>query len=329
MATRFWWGQKERGRKIHWLSKQKLMKAKKERGLGFQDLAQFNKALLARQGWRLLPNPSSLVFRMLKAKHFPHTSLSDATVPHNASYIWRSICGSMVVLKDGLKSRVGNGEKIKIWSDKWLPCPTTYKVISPMTKLEDFATVDMLIHRDTMQWKRELIDQVFCPRDAEIILEISLSIRHPNDRLIWTGTKRGIFTVKSAYQMLRSQAQETEASTSSSLSMENHLWSSLWSASVPPKVRTYMWRACIDILLTQTKLFEKNLVHTFSCLWCGEEAETRDHILWRCKFAQSVWRECLAMIPRDYDVRITFKDFILACFKDLSSLVIEIVLTTA
>uniref|UniRef100_A0A2N9IEQ3 Reverse transcriptase Ty1/copia-type domain-containing protein n=1 Tax=Fagus sylvatica TaxID=28930 RepID=A0A2N9IEQ3_FAGSY len=134
----------------------------------------------------------------------------------------------MVVLKDGLKSRVGNGEKIKIWSDKWLPCPTTYKVISPMTKLEDFATVDMLIHRDTMQWKRELIDQVFCPRDAEIILEISLSIRHPNDRLIWTGTKRGIFTVKSAYQMLRSQAQETEASTSSSLSMENHLWSSLW-----------------------------------------------------------------------------------------------------
>jgi hypothetical protein len=73
MATRFWWGQKDGERKIHWLSKQKLMKAKKEGGIRFRDIALFNKALLAKQAWRLLQNPSSLVFRMFKAKYFPHT----------------------------------------------------------------------------------------------------------------------------------------------------------------------------------------------------------------------------------------------------------------
>ena len=207
MATRFWWGQKDGERKIHWLSKQKLMKAKKEGWIGFRDLALFNKALLAKQAWRLLQNPSSLVFRMLKAKYFPHTSFLEATVPHNASYLWRSICDSKVVLKAGLRWRVGNGETIKIWRDKWLPCPTTYSVISPQQVLEENATVDRLINRDTMQWRGDLLDSVFLPRDAEVIRAIPLSARQPRNCLIWTGTKKGLFTVKSAYDMLHSQAQ--------------------------------------------------------------------------------------------------------------------------
>uniref|UniRef100_A0A2N9H5H6 CCHC-type domain-containing protein n=1 Tax=Fagus sylvatica TaxID=28930 RepID=A0A2N9H5H6_FAGSY len=287
MATRFWWGQKDGERKIHWLSKQKLMKAKKEGGIEFRDIALFNKTLLAKQAWRLLQNPASLVFRMFKAKYFPHTPFLEATVPHNASYLWRSICDSIVVLKAGLRWRVGNGETIKIWRDKWLPCPTTYSVISPRQALKENATVDSLIDRDTMQWRSELLDRVFLPRDAEVIRAIPLSARQPRDCLIWAGTKKGIFTVKSAYDMLLSQAQVSEASTSSPFSGENHLWSSIWSASVPPKIITFMWRACKDILPTQTKLFDKGCIHTFTCLWCGEEAETRDHVLWQCDFLES------------------------------------------
>jgi hypothetical protein len=34
METRFWWGQKEGARKIHWLSRKKLIKSKKEGGHG-------------------------------------------------------------------------------------------------------------------------------------------------------------------------------------------------------------------------------------------------------------------------------------------------------
>ena len=88
MATRFWWGQRGEEWKIHWLSKGKLMRPKHEGGIGFRDLQLFNKALLARQGWRLLQHPSSLVFQILKAKYFPHTSFLEASIPVNASYIW-------------------------------------------------------------------------------------------------------------------------------------------------------------------------------------------------------------------------------------------------
>ena len=39
-------------------------------GLGFKDLSSFNQALLAKQGWRLLENPNSVAFKILKVKYF-------------------------------------------------------------------------------------------------------------------------------------------------------------------------------------------------------------------------------------------------------------------
>jgi hypothetical protein len=48
MAARFWWGQRGSERKVHWLSKQKLIKPKKEGGIEFRDLQLFNQALLTR-----------------------------------------------------------------------------------------------------------------------------------------------------------------------------------------------------------------------------------------------------------------------------------------
>jgi hypothetical protein len=132
MANRFWWGQRGGERKIHWVNKAKLIRPKLEGGMGFRDLQLFNKALLARQGWRLLQQPQSLVFRLLKAKYFPHSSFLDAPISGNVSYIWRSICEARQVLRDGMRWRVGDGVDIKIWKDAWLPTPSTFRVISPM-----------------------------------------------------------------------------------------------------------------------------------------------------------------------------------------------------
>ncbi|KAL0006736.1 hypothetical protein SO802_008238 [Lithocarpus litseifolius] len=66
----FWWGQKERERKLAWVSWEKLCTSKAEGGMGFRDLKAFNLALLTKQGWRIMENPNSLVHRVYKAKYF-------------------------------------------------------------------------------------------------------------------------------------------------------------------------------------------------------------------------------------------------------------------
>jgi hypothetical protein len=198
--------------------------------MGFWDLHLFNKALLARQGWRLLHHPQSLVCRILKAKYFPHTSFLEAQLSGNVSYIWRSICEARHVLHDGLRWRVGNGTNIKIWKDAWLPSPSTFRLISPISDSNSEATVDSLIDENSRCWDVDSLKQMFLPRDVEIIKQIPLSLRRPRDKLIWTGTKSGIFTVKSAYNFLLHQSYDNPGSSSNGRSPHRFLWSAIWSA---------------------------------------------------------------------------------------------------
>ena len=50
LTARFWWGQDDKKKKIHWVAWDLLCKSKFEGGLGFKSLEAFNLAMLAKQG---------------------------------------------------------------------------------------------------------------------------------------------------------------------------------------------------------------------------------------------------------------------------------------
>lgn len=100
LITNFWWGQRKGEKKMHWVSWAKLLCCSKfQGGHGFIDLYCFNMSLLAKQGWRILQNPTSLVARCLKARYFKNCSFLDAHINKNFSYLWRSIAAARGCLK--------------------------------------------------------------------------------------------------------------------------------------------------------------------------------------------------------------------------------------
>ncbi|XP_057787364.1 uncharacterized protein LOC131004671 [Salvia miltiorrhiza] len=121
IAARFFWGQKQEERRIHWKSWKSLCVPKKEWGLGFRDLSLFNRAMLAKQVWRIIQNDSSLLARSLKARYFPRTDILLASRAHNPSYIWTSLLAGRDLLNEGVAWKIGDGSRIRIGHDAWLP----------------------------------------------------------------------------------------------------------------------------------------------------------------------------------------------------------------
>lgn len=68
--TQFWWGSTGGKRKIHQMNQKCMCTAKVVGGMGFRDFEGFNKALLAKQAWRILQNSNTLLARLFKKKYF-------------------------------------------------------------------------------------------------------------------------------------------------------------------------------------------------------------------------------------------------------------------
>lgn len=60
VLAKFWWGNRNKDRGIHWLRWDDLGRAKEDGGLSFRSLKDFNSALLVKQCWCLLHKPDSL-----------------------------------------------------------------------------------------------------------------------------------------------------------------------------------------------------------------------------------------------------------------------------
>ena len=74
--------------------------------MGFRDLESFNRALLAKQVWRLLLEPESLCARVLRARYYPDGKLLNAKQKSGSSYTWQSILAGLEYFKKGYIWRV-------------------------------------------------------------------------------------------------------------------------------------------------------------------------------------------------------------------------------
>lgn len=96
------------------MSWDKLMVRKEDGGLGLRDLHAFNLSLLGKQGWHFMTHPTSLVSLIFKSKYFPRGDFLGASIGHSPSFVWRSVCSSQQVLREGMRWVIGDGSSVHI-----------------------------------------------------------------------------------------------------------------------------------------------------------------------------------------------------------------------
>jgi hypothetical protein len=259
LMQQFWWSHMSKNSKIHWMSWSNMGYSKLKGGLGFWDLVMFNKALLAKQGWRLMQDPNSVAAEILQAKYFPHSTFLEAQLRAKPSFVWRSIFNARELLRKGLLWRVGDGRSIKIWGEKWLPAPTTYCVQSIPRSLDENSKVSDLIDQESRRWKVEFIHTEFMEEEANTILGIPLNPLLLKDKLIWRGTLTGEFSVRSAYH-LGMELQEEEEGQCSNTGGESDFWKVLWALGIPNVAKIFIWRAWNEILPTRLNLARRKVI---------------------------------------------------------------------
>ncbi|KAE8690595.1 hypothetical protein F3Y22_tig00110893pilonHSYRG00037 [Hibiscus syriacus] len=75
----------------------------------------------------------------------------------------------------------------------------------------------------------------------------------------------------------------------------------VWFSGRIPKHTIIVWMAILNRLPTRVRLLRMGLaIESDSCLFCGNKAETRDHLFFECHFAKDLWSSILDLccIPR-------------------------------
>ncbi|KAJ0075170.1 hypothetical protein Patl1_34400 [Pistacia atlantica] len=290
--------------------------SKNDGGLGFKDFELFNLAMLAKQGWRLLHYPNSLAARVLSAKYYPDGNFLEANVKRSSCFIWRSVMAARSVLESGLMWRIGDGSKVKIWQDKWLPSASSFKIQSQCLDMDPEAKVATLIDPQSKSWKLDLLKDLFSESEVDIICRIPISIFNRPDKIVWRCAKNGLFSVKSAYH-LQVESQISSRGQSSSAANDNKKWKKLWKLPITNAEKLFLWKACQDILPTKCNLVKKRVIEESFCTFCCLEEEDVLHALWGCVATKDIWSSCSRTFQKMNNNFTDFRELVMVLLSKL------------
>jgi ribonuclease HI len=304
----FWWGRENGRKKMHWRSWEWLSSPKSLGGLGFRDLVLFNQAMLGRQAWRLLTDPSSLCARVLKGRYFPNCEFWDAPKPRSSSFTWRSILFGKELVQSGVRWGIGDGQRTNLLTDNWIPGVLPHE-ITTLTPVPANTKVHFLFDEEDGGWDTEAVHAVFNEEISSAILRIPLSRFEGEDYVSWPFAKYGQYTVRSAYNLARTRGflqtrSSSGSGTCSDSGEEAKSWKKLWGIAAPGKMLITLWRFAHDCLPTAAQLRRRKIPSREDCVFCNRE-ECVEHTFLFCQYTREVWQE----LKKSYPVQLRRRNF--------------------
>lgn len=200
--SKFWWSSGSNSKGMHWIARDQLCLSKKEGGIGFRSIEEFNLALLAKQLWRLEQNPNSLLTRVLKGRYFRNSHPFKAPKASRPSYGWRSIMAAKDLVNQGLRRTIGTGEHTLVWEDLWLPDETARP---PTISQYSDSTLRDLINPVKKEWDTNKHRNLLYPNDIPLVHSLHLNRNPKPDGYCWNQSISAKYSVKSDYMLARSK----------------------------------------------------------------------------------------------------------------------------
>ena len=161
-------------------------------------------------------------------------------IGRNGVRLWKAIRKKWWLLDGRLAYHVGNGQRVRFWKEKWygdgLLCESFASHFSISMSKNAWVSEVWNFVGDGDGWT-PLFTRVFNDWEIDLVERLMQKIhafrvqREEEDRLIWTASNDGVFSVKSLYSML-------ERRGSSMFPSER-----IWWVRVPPKVAFFAWEA--------------------------------------------------------------------------------------
>ncbi|KAG7599040.1 Reverse transcriptase domain [Arabidopsis suecica] len=290
----FWWKTNENSNGIHWIAWDKLCTPYSEGGLGFRTLEEFNLALLAKQLWRLIKFPNSLLSRVLRGRYYRFSDPLHIGNSNRPSYGWRSIMAAKPLLVSGLRRTIGSGMLTKVWEDPWIPTIPARAAKSLLDVRDPLLYVNDLIDQSTKLWKLDRLQALIDPADIPLILGIRPSRTYLSDGYSWSHTKSGNYSVKSGYWAARELSRPTCDPPFQGPGV-SALQAQVWKLKTTRKLMHFAWQCVSGCLATYQRLCYRHIGNEKGCPRCGAPEESINHLLFDCPPSRQIW--ALSPIP--------------------------------
>lgn len=263
---------------------------KKQGGMGFRDLTIFNKALLAKQVWKMMTNPNTPIAQIFKNRYFKHMNIMEAQLGSNLSYVWRSLLWSRDALKEGTYWKIGKGDKVDIHNDRWIPDIMKGRV-HKSTDSEDRIMVKTFLDNNG-DWDFTRLANWCRPYKIEAIRNIHLTGINSEDKPYQIFEKKGQYSVKTGYWSAYNKNLCPEDNNKASSSHSNAtVWDKIWNLQVPSKVKIFAWKTVNDIIGEEANLHNHYILIQPRCIICGFYWADTTHVLFYCQGIKKAWKE--------------------------------------
>ncbi|MBA0786814.1 hypothetical protein Gotri_025600 [Gossypium trilobum] len=183
--------------------------------MGFCNLENFNIAVLAKKGWKLVCNSSSLVTRVLKEKYYVNNDFLEVELGSEPSVVWRSIWAVKELLMKGCSLLVNDESSISMWDMPWLSGDRPCKLSSP--RVNRIVKVVDLIDEQSQTWKEDMVLSMFDYQEARRIISIQLVQKGVTNKLRWCLESFDEYTLRNGYKILLMGFPKTQEDSYSSI----------------------------------------------------------------------------------------------------------------